>query len=67
MGLAGEVRPVTRLGLRLKEAARLGFTSAVVSSRERLKGLDVGLELNPVTHLDEALAGLLVKKKAPRG
>ncbi|MCR4818425.1 MAG: DNA repair protein RadA, partial [Fretibacterium sp.] len=67
VGLAGEVRPVTRLGLRLKEAARLGFTSAVVSSRERLKGMDAGLELNPVTHLDEALAGLLVKKKAPRG
>ncbi|MCR4818399.1 MAG: DNA repair protein RadA [Fretibacterium sp.] len=66
VGLAGEVRPVTRMGLRLKEAARLGFTSAVVSSRERLKGLDVGLELIPATHLDEALAGLLVKKKATR-
>lgn len=67
VGLAGEVRPVTRLGLRLKEAARLGFTSAVVSSRERLKVMDVGLELITATHLDEALAGLLVKKKAPRG
>ncbi|MBR1671318.1 MAG: DNA repair protein RadA [Fretibacterium sp.] len=72
VGLAGEVRPVTRLGLRVKEAVRLGFTSAVVSSRERAPSggflsterFDAGLELIPVTHLDEALAGLLLKKNA---
>lgn len=34
VGLAGEVRPVTRLARRLQEAARLGFTKAVVSARE---------------------------------
>ena len=32
VGLAGEVRPASRAGLRIKEAARLGFTRAVVSS-----------------------------------
>ncbi|MCR5346869.1 MAG: DNA repair protein RadA [Fretibacterium sp.] len=63
VGLAGEVRPVTRLGLRLREAARLGFTSAVISSRERLERLDASLGLMPVTHLDEAIAGLLLKKR----
>ena len=62
VGLAGEVRPVTRLGLRLREAARLGFTSAVVSSRERWDR-DEGLEVVPVAHLGEALAvGLPLKK-----
>lgn len=30
VGLAGEVRPVTGLQRRLAEAARLGFTAAVV-------------------------------------
>ncbi len=66
VGLAGEVRPVTRLSLRLKEAARLGFTSAIISSRERTAeggSSPAGLELIRVTHLDEALAGLLVKKR----
>ena len=57
VGLAGEVRPITRLGLRLKEAARLGFSSAVISSRERVEA-NVGLELIRVTHLGEALTGL---------
>ena len=39
VGLAGEIRPVTRLPRRLQEASRLGFTRAVISSREnQLKG-----------------------------
>lgn len=33
VGLAGEVRPCARTGLRIKEAARLGFTRAVISRR----------------------------------
>lgn len=33
VGLAGEVRPATRMRLRLKEAARLGFKRAVISKR----------------------------------
>lgn len=60
VGLAGEVRPVTRLSLRLKEADRLGFTSAVVSSLEREEGRH-GLDVVHASHLDEALAALLVK------
>lgn len=56
VGLAGEIRPVTRIELRLREAARLGFHSAVVSSREQVKFS--GLELVKVSHIDEALAGL---------
>ena len=56
VGLAGEVRPVTRIDLRLKEAARLGFHTAVVSSRESVK-FD-GIKLVRVSHIGGALSGL---------
>ena len=59
VGLAGEVRPVTRISMRLREAARLGFKSAVISSREKLSGdnkNNFGLEnLIRVKSLSEAL------------
>ena len=58
VGLAGEVRPVTRIDMRLKEAARLGFHTAIVSSREKIKFN--GIKVVRVSHIDEALAGLLV-------
>ncbi|EHM13017.1 MULTISPECIES: DNA repair protein RadA [Jonquetella] len=35
VGLAGELRPVTALGSRLKEAERLGFRRVIISSREK--------------------------------
>ena len=57
VGLAGEVRPVTRIDLRLKEAARLGFHTAVVSAREQVKF--GGIELVRVSHIGGALAGIL--------
>ena len=56
VGLAGEIRPVTRIDLRLKEAARLGFHAAVVSSREQVKFS--GIELVRVSHIGQALAGI---------
>ncbi|MBQ9903475.1 MAG: DNA repair protein RadA [Synergistaceae bacterium] len=56
VGLAGEVRPVTRIDLRLKEAARLGFHTAVVSSREQVK-FD-GIKIVRVSHIGGALSGL---------
>ena len=59
VGLAGEIRPVSRIELRLKEAARLGFHNAVISSREKVRF--TGIKLISVSHIDEALAGLLVK------
>ena len=57
VGLAGEVRPVTRIELRLREAARLGFHAAVVSSREQVKFS--GIELVRVSHVGGALAAVL--------
>ncbi|MBQ6774330.1 MAG: DNA repair protein RadA [Synergistaceae bacterium] len=58
VGLAGEIRPVSRIELRLKEAARLGFHNAVISSREKVKF--TGIKLITVSHINEALAGLLI-------
>ena len=58
VGLAGEVRPVTRIDLRLKEAARLGFHTAIVSSRENVKFS--GIKIIRASHIDEALENLLM-------
>ena len=41
IGLAGEVRPTSRIHLRIKEAFRLGFRSVVVSTREKIDARDL--------------------------
>lgn len=54
VGLAGEVRGVSQLELRLTEAARHGFRSAVLPPR--LAGIDGGgMRLIPVKTLEQAL------------
>lgn len=59
IGLTGEVRAVPHMLSRLKEAARQGFTTAVVPAKG-LERLDVpGLRLVPVRHLGEAVAILM--------
>jgi DNA repair protein RadA/Sms len=55
VGLAGEVRPVTRLASRLKEAERLGMKRAFVSRGEREAPAFKQLELARVASLSEAL------------
>jgi DNA repair protein RadA/Sms len=59
VGLAGEVRAVSRPELRVKEAARLGFTRCLLP-QGNLKNLDVpaGMELIGVRSAAEALEGL---------
>ena len=55
LGLTGEIRSVSRVEARLKEAARLGFTSAVVPYSAATAVVPAGLDLLPVRHLLEAL------------
>jgi DNA repair protein RadA/Sms len=56
VSLLGEVRPVTGLERRLREAARLGFRRAMVPGGERgPNASQVGLEVLPVATLREAL------------
>jgi DNA repair protein RadA/Sms len=54
VGLTGEVRPVSQLRARLREAARLGFTRAVVGAEDAAKHSDTGLEVRTVASVTEA-------------
>jgi len=55
VGLAGEVRPVQGGLVRLKEAAKLGFTKAIVPKANAPKAKIKGLEVVAVERLDQAL------------
>jgi DNA repair protein RadA/Sms len=58
VGLAGEIRPVQRGQERIREAAKLGFTTVLMPSANAPKqGVD-GVRLIPVDRIDEALAAL---------
>ena len=63
IGLAGELRRVPGIDRRLAEAARLGFTEAVIpaatdSPRERMTSLRGGLRVHAVPTLQHALHAL---------
>ena len=55
VGLAGEVRPVQGGQMRLKEAAKLGFTKAIVPKANAPKTKIAGLEVIAVERLEQAL------------
>lgn len=55
VGLAGEVRPVQRGQERLKEAAKLGFTKAIVPKANAPKQKIAGIEVIAVERLEQAL------------
>ena len=55
VGLAGEVRPVQGGLVRLKEAAKLGFTKAIVPKANAPKQRIEGLEVIGVERLEQAL------------
>lgn len=56
VGLAGEVRPVQRGQERLKEAAKLGFTHAIVPKANLPKQVIKDIEVMGVERLEQALA-----------
>ncbi len=55
IGLAGEVRPVQRGQERLKEAAKLGFSHAIIPKANRPKGGIEGMEIMAVDRIDDAI------------
>jgi DNA repair protein RadA/Sms len=59
VGLTGEVRAVTALGARLKEAAALGFTAAIVPRSNRDGGVPEGMDVQGVATVEEAVRALL--------
>ncbi|MFN7085786.1 MAG: DNA repair protein RadA [Burkholderiales bacterium] len=58
IGLAGEVRPVQRGQERLKEAAKLGFTQALIPKANKPKQAIAGLEIFAVERVEQAVARL---------
>lgn len=66
VGLAGEVRPVQRGQERLREAAKLGFTQALIPKANRPRsGQALGIEVLAVERVEQAVA-LLRGPLAPR-
>jgi DNA repair protein RadA/Sms len=59
VGLTGEVRAVTGLEVRLKEAAALGFQSAVVPKNNLTEETALPFEVQSVSSIDEAIRVLL--------
>ena len=58
VGLAGEVRPAPRGQERLREAAKLGFSTAIVPKANAPKGASrdlEGLTIHPVERIEQAL------------
>ncbi len=55
VGLAGEVRPAPRGQERLKEAAKLGFSVAVVPKANMPKKALEGLTLHPVERIEQVI------------
>ena len=55
VGLAGEVRPVQRGQERLREAAKLGFTQAMIPKANKPKQPIAGLEVFAVDRIEEAV------------
>jgi len=55
VGLAGEVRPVQRGQERLREAAKLGFTQAIIPKANKPKQSISGMEIITVERVEEAV------------
>ncbi|MFN4325925.1 MAG: DNA repair protein RadA [Azonexus sp.] len=58
VGLAGEIRPAPRGQERLKEAAKLGFTRALIPEANRPKQAIPGMEVIAVRRVEEAVTRL---------
>jgi DNA repair protein RadA/Sms len=56
IGLAGEIRPAPRGQERLKEAAKLGFSQALIPAANVPKKAIEGLTIHPVNRVEEAMA-----------
>lgn len=57
VGLGGQVRPVSQMELRLKEAAKLGFKRAIVPKGQTYPDLD--LEIIPVAKVIDAIVAAI--------
>ncbi len=58
IGLAGEIRPVQRGQERIREAAKLGFTRAVIPKANQSKQSVKGIEIIAVERVEKAVSAL---------
>lgn len=65
VGLGGQVRPISQLELRLKEAAKLGFKRAIVPKGQITH--HPGLEIIPVARVVDAMATALTGAQTASG
>jgi DNA repair protein RadA/Sms len=65
IGLSGEVRAVSHIDYRVKEAVRLGFTKIIIPIKNIHKNLTVpkGVELCGVTNIYEVLIHMRKKEE----
>jgi DNA repair protein RadA/Sms len=62
VGLGGQVRPVSQMELRLKEAAKLGFQQAIIPKGQAVA--NVGIETIPVARVVDAISMALSRSAA---
>src|SRR5690606_6058556 len=78
IGLSGEIRPVSQVELRLKEAAKLGFTRAWIAPRRQQPGKGAGkaaeraaggqgLAVEEIPHLQDLVGRLAVPEPGRAG
>jgi DNA repair protein RadA/Sms len=56
LGLSGELRPITSLDRRLAEAARLGFTDAIIPATDKKVQAPKGMRVHQVRTIAEAIS-----------
>jgi DNA repair protein RadA/Sms len=64
ISLSGDIRPAPQAELRLKEAAKLGFTTAIVPAGTKAQG--VGMALRPVRDMGELLSFAGAEQRSAR-
>ena len=63
VGLGGQVRLVSQMELRLKEAAKLGFKKAIVPKGQSLPD-DIGLEIIPISKVIDAIVAAIPSERS---
>jgi DNA repair protein RadA/Sms len=67
VGLAGEIRPAPRGQERLKEAAKLGFTHAIVPKANAPRAAIKGIEVIALDRVEQAIEQMRMNRTADRG
>src|SRR5699024_4876174 len=55
VGLAGEIRPVTKVEQRIGEAEKLGFATIIISSQSKFTKKKYGIRIQKVSRIEEVV------------